>query len=1414
MRTFTRILLFTTLLVATSQWTFSQKKKYPEDIKNGIYLEKLPIYENQNSNSGTQKGSEAIGVIEQVYPQSLDYWTGTTDGINKTEVSYIRSYGGGEDNGWMKFDISSIPGSVQVNSIRLYGYVTNTNYPYWSVTPMPIDPETSSGADIWTTAEAGSPDGIAYAYNNESSTYAPGWHDYLLENGAVDDLTNAITSGQGWFAVGIFERDLSNIYYLEFDGWNETNIPYLEIDYTILAFGVLNGTVTELATGDPVEGAEVHAVGPSFSYTVFTLADGSYEIDPCNIGTYQITCTLPGYNIATASDVLIEEGVTTTQNFQLTAPTMEISPSTLSLTLELNTQETEIVTIENNGNGLLNWIAELVEVTDGKDLTWVSIDPENGFIDPGNNTLMNVDFDTDGLIQGNVYYAEINFTSDPEVGTFTIPIQLTVGSLELGYIAGNVALDGELPYNIGNIEEVLVEAGPYFTHPNSAGDYQLAVYPGTYDVTASLYGYDEQTNTGIIVSESATTENVDFTLPCVTGKFYGIVTDLNSGAPIQNAVVSVLNTPFEAYTGSDGSYEIMIESGTYDLMASHPTYLAGLAQNQVVGAQQDTEVNFQLEYQCDFCSASGGCDEFIDGVELGDIVNLGTGCAGYQDFTDMSTLVIPDFSYTLTIHTGNVYSSDDYAVWIDWNRDCEFDPVSEQVVCVINNGQTTHNFEFTVPINATPGPAVMRVRLKFSGSDCGSPCGSTTYGEVEDYTVFIIPATKGNLEGYVTELSTGDPIEGAEIDVAGFFSTTTGSDGYYLIEEVYTGEWNVTCSHDAYNTANALVTILEDQTIQKDFELTAPTMEVSPLSFNVTLEYGQTQDETINISNSGNGPLNWSATYLVLGLKNDPKNYLDLQFQYPATGASSQIGIETDGNYFYTAKWSGSEFYKYEMDGTFVESFSIAGVGFIRDMAFDGYHFYGSNETNIVYEMDFENQTLVGTFVAPTDVRAIAYNDDQGVFYANKGSSDIYVFDKLGNVYGSFPVGSSGGSYYGLAYDKSSDGGPFLWGYSTNGTNSNTLVKIQLPDGNEVASLDLTTKLNGTVTDIAGGLFTHPNLIAGKWTLGGLVQDEWIWGLELGAYETWLNIEPGSGTLSPGDDIDMTLHLDATDIFPGTHEAEIYFTSDPNVASPVVDVTLFVPGLVPPVNLNFIIECMDILLTWQMPSGDPPDSWNIYRDDELITNVTEMEYTDPDLEPGIYVYYVTAVYDGVESIPSQDIQVNLQVPALLPMASFSGEKEGNDVHLFWNTSPTCLDALGYNVYRDGDKINDELITEMEYFDLDLPNGSYDYYGTAVFEYGESSATNTITIPILVGMEEIRSKTVNIFPNPAKEMVNIESVIGIKSVKIVDNKGNAVFENTTEGFNFQINVSQFESGIYIIQVVTDGEMVTRKIVIEQ
>lgn len=134
-----------------------------------------------------------------------------------------------------------------------------------------------------------------------------------------------------------------------------------------------------------------------------------------------------------------------------------------------------------------------------------------------------------------------------------------------------------------------------------------------------------------------------------------------------------------------------------------------------------------------YCAASGGCDEYIEQVTIGSINNVTT-CTEYGDYTGMSTEVLPGEGYAITVVNGYGYSSDYCIGWVDWNRDYVFGE-TEVVNFTGNPGVGPYTGTVTVPGDATEGPCRLRVRISYS--TLPGPCGATSYGEVEDYTLNV-----------------------------------------------------------------------------------------------------------------------------------------------------------------------------------------------------------------------------------------------------------------------------------------------------------------------------------------------------------------------------------------------------------------------------------------------------------------------------------------------------------------------------------------------------------------------------------------------------------------------------------------------------------------------------------------------------
>jgi trimeric autotransporter adhesin len=108
------------------------------------------------------------------------------------------------------------------------------------------------------------------------------------------------------------------------------------------------------------------------------------------------------------------------------------------------------------------------------------------------------------------------------------------------------------------------------------------------------------------------------------------------------------------------------------------------------------------------------------------------------------TTIMPGSSIPFTIVEdecdGATYYNNGISMWIDFNRDGDFDDPGEQVYVegAVSQSPRTVTGSFTVPPGATPGLTGMRIIVAENFSGAGlTPCMTYTYGETEDYLVTI-----------------------------------------------------------------------------------------------------------------------------------------------------------------------------------------------------------------------------------------------------------------------------------------------------------------------------------------------------------------------------------------------------------------------------------------------------------------------------------------------------------------------------------------------------------------------------------------------------------------------------------------------------------------------------------------------------
>ena len=141
----------------------------------------------------------------------------------------------------------------------------------------------------------------------------------------------------------------------------------------------------------------------------------------------------------------------------------------------------------------------------------------------------------------------------------------------------------------------------------------------------------------------------------------------------------------------------------------------------------------------DLCSASGGCDEHISLVEIGSDISNASACDGYANYTNLSANLPINSSLDVSVTNGvTSWSQDQCGIWVDWNEDDDFDDANETISVSGTPGVGPYTATLTVPESISQGEKIMRISIVYN--ETPDPCGTSTYGEVEDYTINVGPA--------------------------------------------------------------------------------------------------------------------------------------------------------------------------------------------------------------------------------------------------------------------------------------------------------------------------------------------------------------------------------------------------------------------------------------------------------------------------------------------------------------------------------------------------------------------------------------------------------------------------------------------------------------------------------------------------
>ena len=184
------------------------------------------------------------------------------------------------------------------------------------------------------------------------------------------------------------------------------------------------------------------------------------------------------------------------------------------------------------------------------------------------------------------------------------------------------------------------------------------------------------------------------------------------------------------------------------------------------------------------------------------------------------------------------------------------------------------------------------------------------------------------------------------------------------------------------------------------------------------------------------------------------------------------------------------------------------------------------------------------------------------------------------------------------------------------------------------------------------------------------------------------------------------------------------------------DYTIILPEVYPRVqNVEAELQGKSIVVTWQAPAIGTPDGYNIYRDGNPLNGATPLTiptFTEADIVQGVYAYNVKAVYAGNKESFAEMSNVICYYYTCEPPRNLAVTAETKTAILTWE-KPETIDGTfeGYNVYRDGVKINATPAANTTYTDANLQVGTYKYQVTALSDLCvETDKTEEVSITIL------------------------------------------------------------------------------------
>lgn len=225
---------------------------------------------------------------------------------------------------------------------------------------------------------------------------------------------------------------------------------------------------------------------------------------------------------------------------------------------------------------------------------------------------------------------------------------------------------------------------------------------------------------------------------------------------------------------------------------------------------------------------------------------------------------------------------------------------------------------------------------------------------------------------------------------------------------------------------------------------------------------------------------------------------------------------------------------------------------------------------------------------------------------------------------------------------------------------------------------------------------------------------------------------------------------------------------------------------------DLITDVEELLFTALPDTGYTIKQWTINEEvmDDTQENTLILEHVDSDLHVTVdfeavyhYVHFETADGNGTLIAEVNDEQIN------------NGDEVQEGSAIMFTAIP-----------------NQDYVTDQWIINGTIVEGHTD--DTYLINYLEEDAEVVVVFTFATGIYDDDSLTIQIYPNPASNLLNISSPVQLTKLKLLDIRGRVLHKQKLNGNHASLNVSGIDAGTYIIHMESDYGETTRRVQISK